>query len=214
MNRKTLFLSVAGALLLSFVAAVALYQQYKAGSAADSRHQAALHRESAPIKGPLDAKVTVVEFLDPACGTCRDFYPLAAQWIEQYPGKVRVMVRYAPLHSGSDQVVKMLEAARLQGQFWQALEKLFETQNRWVVDHVAQPMRARAILGSLELDQKKFSEDLNRPEIAEVVQQDLRDGQTLKVRATPEFFVNGRPLPSFGQEPLNRLIQEAVEEAY
>ncbi len=210
MNRKTLFISVAGLLLLAFAAAVMLYQQ----SASESRNQSVLQREGAPVKGPDDAKVTIVEFLDPACGTCRDFYPLVKRLIDQYPGKVRVMVRYAPLHAGSDQVVRMLEAARYQGKFWQALELLFRSQDRWVVNHRSQPMRALTVLRVLGLDMERFSADLNRPELVQTIQRDVQDGRTLNVRATPEFFVNGRPMPSFGYDQLSRLVKEAVADAY
>ena len=210
MNRKTLFISVAGLLLLVFAGAVALYQQ----SASENRNQGVAEREGAPIKGPEDAKVTIVEFFDPACGTCRDFYPLVKKLIDQYPGKVRAMMRYAPLHPGSDQVVKMLEAARNQGKFWQALELLFRGQSRWVVNHKSQPTRALTLLGVLKLDRGKFSADMNSSELAQVIQRDVQDGQTLNVRATPEFFVNGRPMPSFGYDQLHRLVKEAVADAY
>ena len=210
MNRKTLFISVAGLLLLVFAVAGVLFQQ----SASESLNQSALEREGAPIKGPDDAKVTIVEFLDPACGTCRDFYPLVKKLIDQYPGKVRAMVRYAPLHPGSDQVVKMLEAARYQGKFWQALELLLRSQNRWVVNHRSQPTQALAVLGVLDLDLQQFSADMKRPELIQAIQRDVQDGQTLNVRATPEFFVNGRPMPSFGYDQLSRLVEEAVADAY
>jgi hypothetical protein len=38
-------------------------------------------------------------------------------------GQVRLVVRYAPLHHGSDTAVKILEAARQQGKYWEALER-------------------------------------------------------------------------------------------
>ncbi len=181
---------------------------------ATSQNQAIVERQGAATKGPADARVTIVEFLDPACGTCRDFLPYVKQLISQYPGKVRVMVRYAPLHPGSDQVVKMLEAAHQQGKFWPALEILFNNQDRWIVNHNSQPMRALNILNSLDIDQEKLAADMSRPEIAQIIQQDVQDGQALNVRATPEFFVNGRPLPSFGIAQLNQLVEEAVNKAY
>lgn len=216
MNRKILFISSTGLILLAFIIATVLFQNHKTDlqSASVSQNQSVLEREGAPVKGPADARVTIVEFLDPACGTCRDFYPLMKQFIDQYPGKVKVMVRYAPLHPGSEQVVKMLEAAHRQGKFWQALELLFSSQDRWVINHVSQPMRARTILNSLDMDQEKLMVDMNRPEVAQAIQQDVEDGQALKVRATPEFFVNGRPMPSFGYEQLSQLVKEAVAEAY
>lgn len=216
MNRKTIFVSVAGLLLLSFAVAVVLFQDRnsKQQTEAVAEHLKSLERAGAPVKGSPDAKVTIVEFLDPACETCREFYPLVAQMIERYPGKVKVMVRYAPLHPGSDQVVRMLEAAHRQGKFWQALERLFATQNQWVVGHASQPDRALPLLTTIDLDQKRFADDMNRPEVTQVVEQDQRDGHRLNVRATPEFFVNGRPMPSFGYEQLNQLVSEAVKASY
>ena len=156
----------------------------------------------------------LLSFFDPACGTCADFYPLLQQLVDQYPGKVKVMARYAPLHQGSDQVVVMLEAAHQQGYFWPALELLFNNQRRWVINHVSQPESARTILNSLDLNQQKLTADMNRDKVIQVIQKDIQDGQALNIRATPEFFVNGRPMPSFGYEQLRQLVQEAVADAY
>jgi len=216
MNQKNIFISVAGILLLAFFMGTMIYRNHQATvqDGASSQNQSIAERQGAATKGPADARVTIVEFLDPACGTCRDFLPYVKRLIDQYSGKVRVMVRYAPLHPGSDQVVKMLEAAHQQGKFWPALEILFNNQDRWVVNHNSQPMRALNILNSLDIDQERLAADMNRPEIAEIVQQDIQDGQTLGVRATPEFFVNGRPLPSFGIKQLNQLVEEVVAETY
>lgn len=216
MNQKTIFISVAGILLLAFVMATMIYRNHQAnvqGGASD-QNQTIAERQGAATKGPSDARVTIVEFLDPACETCRDFLPYVTNLINQYPGKVRVMVRYAPLHPGSDQVVKMLEAAHQQGKFWPALELLFNTQNRWTVNHTAQPMRALNILNTLDIDKDRLAADMNSPDVARVVQKDIQDGKALNVRATPEFFVNGRPLPSFGIAQLNQLVKEAVDAAY
>lgn len=216
MNRKILFISIAGLLLLVFAVGVVLFKNHKDAqhNTSISNNLSALHRAGAPIKGTSDAKVTIVEFLDPACETCREFYPLVQQLIDQYPGKVKVVVRYAPLHPGSDQVVKMLEAARHQDKFWQALELLFGSQNRWVINHASQPMQALTVLESLGLDKERFLADMHRPEVAQVIQQDIQDGQALNVRATPEFFVNGRPMSSFGYDQLSLLVKDAVAATY
>jgi len=216
MNRKYLFIAVAGLIILAFIMGTVFFKNNQATQQVGSvsKNQAVVERPGAAIKGPVNAKVTIVEFLDPACGTCRDFYPLLQQLIDQYPGKVRVMVRYAPLHAGSDQVVKMLEAAHLQGKFWPALELLFNSQNRWVVNHAAQPMRARSLLNSLEMDQARLTADMNSSDVIKVIQKDAHDLQALNIRATPEFFVNGRPMPSFGYEQLSQLVKKAVADAY
>ena len=113
MNKKTLFIIVAVVLILIFTAATAVFknEQTTKDNALVTKNLNALNRAGAPVKGPKDAKVTIVEFFDPACGTCSQFFPLLNNLIKQYPGKIKVMMRYAPLHKGSDQVVKMLEAA-------------------------------------------------------------------------------------------------------
>lgn len=216
MNRKILFVSSIALIVLVFIVATVLYQNQKISMQGSilSKNQSVLERDGAPVKGSLDAKVTIVEFFDPACGTCADFYPLVKKLMDQYPGKVKVVMRYAPLHTGSDQVVKMLEAAHRQGKFWQSLELLFSNQHRWVSNHVSQPMRARALLNGLALDHDRLDTDMNLLEISKVIRLDMASGQALNVRATPEFFVNGRSMSSFGYKQLSQLVKEAVDDAY
>jgi len=216
MNRKILFVSSIALIILVFIVATVLYQNQKISmhDSSLSKNQSVLERDGAPVKGSVDAKVTIVEFFDPACGTCADFYPLVKKLVDQYPGKVKVVMRYAPLHTGSDQVVKMLEAAHRQGKFWQSLELLFSNQHRWVSNHVSQPMRARALLNGLALDHDRLDTDMSLLEISKVIRLDMESGQALNVRATPEFFVNGRSMPSFGYKQLSQLVKEAVDDAY
>ena len=180
-------------------------------SAAQS--QRALLRTNAPSFGTADAPVHIVEFLDPACGTCSDFYPFVKGLIAAHPGKVRVTVRYAPFHPGSDQVVKVLEAAHRQGQFRQALEALFAAQPAWVLNHKAQVDLIWPLLNGLGLDMARLRADMASPEVAQVVQQDLADANTLGVAMTTEFFVNGKPLPKFGYDDLKLLVEDAVAKA-
>jgi protein-disulfide isomerase len=54
---------------------------------------------------------------------------------------------------------------------------------------------------------------MNSAAVAEVVQQDLADANTLGVAMTPEFFVNGKPLPKFGYDDLKLLVEDAVAKA-
>jgi protein-disulfide isomerase len=216
MNRKFLFIAGSGLILMAFVVATVLYKSQGSESKGTpgGREVAVLERQGAPVKGPDDARVTIVEFFDPACGTCADFYPLVKQLMDQYPGKVRVMMRYAPLHRGSDQVVKMLEAAHLQGKFWPALEQLFANQRRWIVNHVSQPTHARSILNAVAMDHARLNADMNSQQVMLAVGKDVEDGRVLNVQATPEFFVNGRPMPSFGYRQLSQLVKEEVAKAY
>ena len=220
MNKKALLIATSLIIIAALIAAVAIFQtaqttQNKTTPANNVNDVLSnVERANAPTKGPNDAKVTIVEFFDPACETCQVFYPLVNDLIEQYPGKVKVMMRYAPLHQGSDQVVKLLEAAHLQGQFWPAVEILFDNQQRWTRRHVAQPQSAMALLATLPLDSEQFVRDVNSDNISNIIEQDIMDGKMLKVRATPQFFVNGKPLTNFGYKQLAQLVEEAIDEAY
>ena len=213
MNNKTIFISVAAFIGVIFIAAVGVYKSQQPSTIASDKLPA-LERIDAPSKGGKQAKVTIVEFFDPACGTCSQFYPLINNLVKKYQGKVNVVMRYAPLHKGSDDVVKMLEAAHLQGQFWPALELLFANQQRWVEHHVSNPSSALAGIKTLNVDQEQLDKDWQSSKIEKIVAQDVLDGQTLKVRATPQFFVNGKPLVVFGYEELVDLVEEAVAKAY
>ena len=216
MNKKTLFISVSIIIIVAFIAAVTIFQkeEMSKNENASIDNLKIVERENAPIKGSLDAKVTIVEFFDPACETCEVFYPLVNDLIKKYPGKVKVMMRYAPFHEGSDQVVKILEAAHLQGQFWPALDILFANQQRWTRHHVARPKSAIALLKDLPLDNEKLIRDASSNEVIQLIIQDVEDGKTLKVRATPQFFVNGKPLTNFGYAQLTQLVEQAIAETY
>ena len=50
--------------------------------------------------------------------------------------------------------------------------------------------------------------------ITAVLEQDLADAETLGVRKTPGFFVNGKPLEPFGPRPLAQLIKAEIREQY
>jgi protein-disulfide isomerase len=213
MTNKTLFIGVAVFITIIFIAAVGVYKSKQLSTIA-SEKLPALERMNAPTKGGKQAQVTIVEFFDPACGTCSQFYPLLNNLVNKYQGKVNVVMRYAPLHQGSEDVVKMLEAAHLQGKFWSALELLFTNQQRWVEHHISNPTSALAGIKTLKLDHAKLDSDWQSSKVAKIIAQDIQDGKTLQVRATPQFFVNGKPLVVFGYQELVNLVEEAVAEAY
>ena len=128
----------------------------------------------------------------------------------QHPGKVRLALRYAPFHHGSDQVVKLMEAARKQGLYTPVLEALLAAQPEWA-DHAAPNIgTAFETAARAGLDMGRARQDMETPEIQAVLAQDIEDLTALRVSKTPTFFVNARSLPSFGPEQLARLVAEEV----
>jgi len=175
---------------------------------------APLVRDHSQSLGPADAKVVIVEFFDPACGTCRDFAPHVKDLLSLHKGKLRLVLRYTPFHKGSDTMVKILEAARRQGKFWETLQVMFDTQSSWASHHQPKPDEIWKFLPSVGLNIEKIRSDMNDPRILEIIRLDITDAQTLSVRKTPGFFVNGKPLPSFGLSQLKALVNEEIEANY
>ena len=172
--------------------------------------QTRLVRMHSPVFGPQGAPVTIVEFFDPACETCRAFYPIVKNLMAQYPNDVRLVIRYAPFHQGSDQVVKLLESAKSQGKYQTVLEAVLAAQPTWA-DH-GQPNIETAfkVAEQAGLDLVKARQDIEKPGMQSLLQQDIEDLTALQVTKTPTFFVNGRSLPSFGPEQLAALVAEEV----
>jgi protein-disulfide isomerase len=183
----------------------------QASPAEDDARQAALASEHSPTVGDAGAKVHIVEFLDPACGTCALFYPMVKGWMAEVPGEIRLSIRHVPFHDGVEYVVKILEASRNQDKYWETLETLLATQQQWVQNHVVQPERVLPAIASVGLDVEQLEADMNSPEVLQRMEKDLQDSKALKVVATPEYFVNGRQLPSFGQEQLANLVREELQ---
>jgi protein-disulfide isomerase len=215
MKQKAMFIAALAALLLAFLIGVAAYKSQQDDQSAQLSEQdrARLVRMYSPALGGKNAPVVIVEFLDPACSTCREFYPLVKQMMAANPDRIRLVLRYAPFHEGSENVVKVLEAARKQGKFWPALEALLGAQPDWVLNHKAHVTRVWKHLEGLGLDFEQMQLDMTAPQIADMIAQDLGDARALNVTKTPEYFVNGRPLPSFGYDQLKRLVDDALAAA-
>jgi len=157
-----------------------------------NQNQELLQRDYSVTKGNKDAKVKIVEFFDPACPTCADFYPLVENILAKHKGKIQLVLRYAPFHRGSKYVVKVLEASRKQDKFFQTLELLFKTQRNWVVDNQASPDIIWKLLPQVGINLSKLQKDLKDPKIAKRVAQDIADSKVLGVNQTPDYFVNGK----------------------
>ena len=211
-NRISIVAAAVGVLVIALVAATILYKDDNSQSAQgeDAGRQAALASEHSPTLGDPGAKVHIVEFLDPACGTCALFFPLVKQWMAEVPGEIRLSVRHVAFHSGSEYAVRILEASRKQDKYWQTLEALLMSQNQWVRNHVVQPDRIAPAIAGVGLNMEQLTADMNTAEVVQRIEQDKKDSIFLKVSATPEYFVNGRPLPSFGQQQLADLVREEL----
>ena len=213
MNKQWIVGASVVAVVVAFIAGAVVFkgrEAQQAGQAAQSNSDA-LVRASSPVFGNPAAKVTIVEFFDPACETCRAFYPLVKTIVNSSFGQVRLVVRHAPLHQGSDTAVKILEAARLQGQYWPAVERALAGQPQWAAHGNARPELIWDLITDLGLDMAKARADADSPAVAQLLAQDIADMKALKVDRTPGFFVNGTPLREFGEAQLRALVDQEIK---
>lgn len=203
-------------LILGFVIASNYYkdsQAQKYGFLAADNAELFVRAHSQTL-GSDDAKVYLVEFMDPACETCAAFAPFIQQIMAANPGKIKLVLRYAPFHEGADDFVKILEAARMQGKYWETLEVMFKSQSVWASHHNYQPEKLWDFLPQAGLDIERIKKDMHDPAIAKIIEQDMVDVKALDVQKTPGYFVNGKPLQQFGYKQLYRLIKTEIDAQY
>ena len=213
MNSKKLTVAVLlGIVVALFLVGMNFYQKRVQNSQMEnfSKAENRMVRFHSPTLRPGYASVTIVEFFDPACETCRDFYPIVKNLMKQYPNDVRLVLRYAPFHAGSDKVVKLLEASKRQDKYWQTLEAILAAQPSWASHGSPNLDLAYQAAAQTGLDIKKALDDAQATGIEAVLKQDVEDLTALEVKKTPTFFVNGRGLPSFGPDQLAFLVAEEV----
>lgn len=217
MNRDAVRLLWIGGLL---VAALSVSAYFYLGAEAEKQatevaskvqsEAAIFERPHSRSLGPRNAKVTIVEFFDPECESCRAVHPLVRRLIFQYPDDVRLVLRYMPLHGNSVYAAGALEAAGEQDLYWEMLESLFMNQEAWGNHREPRPDLIPGYARELGLEMDAFDDFLAEGSYRERVEIDKRDGIALGVRGTPTFFVNGRQLVSLGYEPLKAMIDQEL----
>ncbi len=215
-NARTIFIVLAaGALAIAAIAATLMTRGEDSQSAQSSQDvmatiQAAFASEGAPMLGDANARVHIVEFIDPACETCALFFPMVKQWMTEVPGEIRLSVRHVAFHAGSEYPVKVLEASRKQGRYWETLEALLASQSEWTRHHTVLPDKVGPAIAGVGLDMDQLKADMNSMEVMVRMERDKKDAMLLKVTKTPEYFVNGRALPGFGAQQLADLVREEL----
>jgi protein-disulfide isomerase len=163
--------------------------------------------DGAPIRGAVNAPVTLVEFSDFHCPFCKQVLPTLAQLLARYPGKVRLAYRDFPIDSLHPQARRAAEAARCaqdQGKFWEYHDLLFAEVPK------ATPADLSRFAQHVGLDLGKFESCLSGGLHRAAVQRDIDEGTRLGVNGTPAFFINGRPLS--GAQPLEAFARVIEEE--
>jgi protein-disulfide isomerase len=140
------------------------------------------------IRGPADAKVSLVEYGDFECPYCGRAEPVVRALLANF-GDLRYVWRHLPLtdvHPNAALSAEAAEAADRQGAFWPMHDLLLEHQQE------LQPVHLARYAADLGLDVDRFLEDLRRHVGAARVAEDVDSADSSGVGGTPTFFINGR----------------------
>ena len=211
-NKKVVLLSVV-LLVVGFIAVAMFYQKgedKKIQKMASNNSGAPFVREHSPIFGKNENKVTIVEFLDPECEACAAFHPVIKKVFKEYQDESRLVVRYLANHQNSKFVIRLLEAARIQDKYNEALEIIFKTQPQWANHNNPQPQLLWSLLPKAGLDMEKLRADFDSNYIDGMLNLDRTDATKLQVRGTPTFFVNGKQLKRLSYQALLDLVESEM----
>jgi protein-disulfide isomerase len=180
--------------------------------AAPVRAQVALG-EVGHVIGDSDARVRVVAFTDFACGACGEF---ARDTFDEVRTTLvesgRVVWRQVPFMLGfrrGREATLAAECAADQGAFWAMHDALFADQDRWRGGrHPDEEFAAMAIELGLDVEVFRHCVDRNTPRRRIDASNDAAD--ELRVRATPAFYIDGRPvLGALSIEQFTALVEAA-----
>jgi len=165
-----------------------------------------------PIRGSLQAPVTIVEFSDFECPLCSRFHNETGKKIKEAyvdTGKVQLIYKDFPLYNIHPYAMisaKAGECAYSQGKFWEMHDFLFENERAW------QTADARNVLinaaGEFNLNKENFTACLDKEDTLRKIGEDFYEGQLFEVRGTPTFFINGKIVVGFKTfEEMSELIE-------
>ncbi|MEJ7634843.1 thioredoxin domain-containing protein [Aeromicrobium sp.] len=214
MSKQTrVAIAVALVAIAGFGAAFA-YQLLAAPGPVDSsaRTSTVVRSDSHRLGDEGDGKVTLVEFLDFECESCRAAYPFIEQLRARYAGEVTFVVRYFPIqsHRNADNAAYAVESAARQGKFEDMYKQMFETQLEWGERQDSQAKLFRSYAKDLGLDMSTYDQDVTSPAVAARVKRDVEDGMALGVSGTPTFFLDGKKLVAGSTEEFTLAIDRAL----
>jgi protein-disulfide isomerase len=164
------------------------------------------------MQGPEHARVTIIEYADFACPTCKVAAPTIKMLLDQFPNQIRFAYRHFPLEDAHPHAVLAAEASESaagQGKFWQMHELLFRNQA-----HLKDKDLHRYAL-EVGLDMARYTAEMDDHIYLQRVRDHIESGRRSHIRATPTFFINGVVEDiSFGMLALHKAVEAAVARAH
>ena len=162
-----------------------------------------------PVKGHIDAPVTIAIFTDFECPYCNKIVPLIDQVYSANKKNVKIVFKNMPLgfHKNAEPAARAALAADAQGKFWEYHDILFEKQKN--LNSALYNKTAK----ELGLDMSKFKADMNSAATKSKIQKDIHDAKLSGVTGTPSVFVNGRTLKERSLQGFQMMIDAELRKA-
>ena len=143
--------------------------------------------EGAPVRGPEDAPITIVEFSDFQCPYCSRVHPTLQRILATYPQSVRLVFKHNPLpmHPNAPLAHRASIAAAEQDEFWGMHDLIFSN----IRDLSRGTLMSYA--DELDLDVAQFTADLDSERVSAILNEDMAESERLGVNGTPSFYING-----------------------
>ena len=166
------------------------------------------------------AKVTIEEFADFQCPSCRVAHPILKDLQSAFAGNndVRFVFRHFPLpiHDKSYDAAVAVEAAGMQGgpKFWAMMDQVMMNQQEWAGSPNYRELW-RQYAQKIGLDVAKWEQDTAGLGAKGRVDLDLQRARGIGVGSTPSIYINGRLIaPSdMNVSTMRQLIEAEVETA-
>ena len=168
-----------------------------------------LHPGNSPSMGPTDAKITLIEFADFECPSCRQLDRILRDLLPQHP-EIRLVYKDFPLTT----IHPWAMTASLAGQcaiqqnpasFWKIHDIIFDAQDVITPSNVWEKMTDFA--NQLGLNGETFRTCMANPATAHEIDQTTAEGHDLNVTGTPTIFVNGRRIVGPDESLLKQFIE-------
>jgi RNA polymerase sigma factor (sigma-70 family) len=165
---------------------------------------AKLGLEKGASRGPANAPVVITVFTDMRCKFCGDALGSLDSLFDEYPNKLRLVVKQMPVHESAKLAAEAAFAADAQGKFWEMHDAMISNQDDLSRDTLLE-------LGQKTgLDVAKLRTALDSHEYQDDVAKDMKAAKEIEIMGTPAFVINGRKI--IGNVPLANL-RAAIDSA-
>ena len=160
--------------------------------------------ERGPSRGPANAPVTITVFQDMRCKFCVQSLASLDQLMDEYPNKLRIVVKQMPVHDSARLAAEAALAADAQGKFWEMHDLMMANQDDLSRDALL------ALAPQAGVDVAKLRTALDNHTDADAVASDMAAAKELDIMGTPAFVINGRKI--IGAVPVTE-FRNAIDSA-